>query len=112
MTASVEGLETGFYTRGSSVKRDNSSLTHKRLSLSAAVDVQGGWTHTGEQAGCACQRNMNDGGIIDDRTFEFIHLRETQRKTNQKKGERDGETTRPLIRLTFSPSGSLRRATR
>lgn len=56
---------------------------------------------------------MNDGGIIDDRTFEFIHLRETQRKTNQKKkGARDGETTRPLIHLTFPPSGSLRRATR
>ena len=49
MTASVEGLETGFYTRGSSVKGDNSSLTHKRLSLSATVDVQGGRTQVNRQ---------------------------------------------------------------
>ena len=28
------------------------------------------------------QRNMNDGGIIDDQTFEFINLRETQQKTH------------------------------
>lgn len=33
-------------------------------------------------------------------------------KQTKKKGACDGETTRPLIHLTFPPPGSLRRATR
>lgn len=33
MTASVRGLETGFYTRGSSVKRDNTRSNTQKAGL-------------------------------------------------------------------------------
>ena len=33
MTASVEGLETGFYTRGNGVKRDNAQSNTQKAEL-------------------------------------------------------------------------------
>lgn len=85
MTASVEGLETGFYTRGNGVKRDNAQSNTQKTELIWDVHSlprQGGirkrkakWSRA---AGCACQREKGmmvckqegvkepmQGGIID-----------------------------------------------
>ena len=69
MIASVEGLETGFYTRGNSVKRDNTQSDTQKTELIWACGRAFSATTAGrirkrerrggvEQAGCACQREI------------------------------------------------------